>query len=193
MSTSGPDRNEIPGSAEAPTPAEAPTAAEARRSMPPIDELRARRRSGDGWIETPQGRFWGKFGAAGLLIHDRDRGVLLQHRVPWSAHGDTWGIPGGAIDADETPTAGAIRECHEEAGVPALDGSGIKILDTHVVDKDGWSYTTVIAEATEHLEAFIADIESLDLRWVPLDEVTDYPLHPGFAAAWPQLRTVLEV
>ncbi|WP_243743580.1 NUDIX hydrolase [Brevibacterium luteolum] len=192
MSTSDPDRNETPTPDSNPSPADAPTPAEARRSMPPIDELRARRRSGDGWIETPHGRFWGRFGAAGLLIHDRERGVLLQHRVPWSAHGDTWGIPGGAIDADETPTAGAIRECHEEAGVPALDGSGIKILDTHVVDKGGWSYTTVIAEATEHLEAFIADIESLDLRWVPLDEVADYPLHPGFAAAWPRLRTVLE-
>ena len=42
------------------------------------------------------------------------------------------------------------------------------------------------------MEAYVADIESVELRWVPLDEVADYPLHPGFAAAWPQLRAVLE-
>lgn len=153
--------------------------------------LRARRRSGDGWTETPEGRFWGLFGAAGLLIWDPARGVLLQHRAVWSAHGDTWGIPGGAIDEGETPIDGAVRECHEEAGVPALDGTGVEIIGTHVVDKQGWAYTTVVAKAVEHLEETISDIESLELRWVPIDEVADYPLHPGFADAWPRLQEIL--
>ena len=27
-------------------------------------------------------------------------------------------------------------------------------------------------------------------RWVAEDEVTDLPLHPGFAASWERLRTV---
>ncbi|WP_433913744.1 NUDIX domain-containing protein [Brevibacterium litoralis] len=156
-----------------------------------VAHLRGKRRSGDGWVETPEGRFWGKFGAAGLLLHDPARGVLLQHRALWSAQGGTWGIPGGAIDAGETAVTGAIRECHEEAGVPELDGSGIEVLDTHVLEKTGWSYTTVVARATGHLEESINDVESLELRWVPLDEVTDYPLHPGFAASWPLLRTML--
>lgn len=154
--------------------------------------LRARRRAGDGWVETPRGKFWGLFGAAGLLIHDPDRGVLLQHRVHWSAHGGTWGIPGGAIDAGETPLTGAIRECHEEAAVPRFDGADIRLLDSHVVDMEGWTYTTVVARALEPLEERINDIESVELRWVPLDDVTDYPLHPGFASAWPALRAVLE-
>ena len=153
---------------------------------------RRHRRSGDGWVETPEGRFWGKYGAAGLLIHDPERGVLLQHRVAWSAEGGTWGIPGGAIDAGETALAGAIRECHEEAGVPALDGTGVEVLDTHVLEKQGWSYTTVIAQATTRLEEFVNDIESVELAWVPLDEVEGYLLHPGFKNAWPHLRSVLE-
>jgi len=155
-------------------------------------ELRARRRPGDGWVETPEGKFWGKFGAAGLLIHDPDRGVLLQHRVEWSAHGGTWGIPGGALDPDETAVQGAIRESHEEAGVPAEDGSGIEVLDTHVVERQGWSYTTVIARAQQRLEEYINDPESLELEWVPVEEVENYDLHPGFAAAWPLLRLVLD-
>ncbi|GAA4282856.1 NUDIX hydrolase [Brevibacterium daeguense] len=163
-----------------------------RHQKPPLEVLRRNRRSGDGWVDTPDGRYWGRYGAAGLLIHDPQRGVLLQHRVPWSAQGGTWGVPGGAIDANETPLEGAIRECHEEAGVPDPDGGGIEILDTHVLQKTGWSYTTVIARATRHLEEYVADIESVALEWVPLEKVADYPLHPGFGAAWPQLRAVLE-
>lgn len=166
----------------------APDATGAGPERPP----RRHRRSGDGWVETPEGKFWGKFGAAGLLIHDLERGVLLQHRVAWSAQGGTWGIPGGAIDAGETALAGAIRESHEEAGVPELDGTGVEVIGTHVLEKEGWSYTTVIARATTHLEEFVNDIESVALAWVPLDEVADYPLHPGFENAWPHLRSVLE-
>ncbi|MDK7749445.1 NUDIX hydrolase [Brevibacterium sp. UMB10442] len=147
--------------------------------------------SGDGWCETPQGRFWGLFGAAGLLIHDPERGVLLQHRVSWSAHGGTWGIPGGAKHKGESDTVAAIRESHEEAGVPALDGHDIEILDLYTVDKSGWTYTTVICRALGRLEESISDPESEELAWVPVDQVESYPLHPEFAKAWPTLRTSL--
>lgn len=55
---------------------------------------------GDAWVVAPSGeRYWGRFGAAGLLAIDPERGVLLQHRVSWSHFGDTWGLPGGARHA----------------------------------------------------------------------------------------------
>jgi hypothetical protein len=37
----------------------------------------------------------------------------------------------------------------------------------------------------------ISDPESVALEWVPVDEVTSRPLHPGFAASWPALRSAL--
>jgi 8-oxo-dGTP diphosphatase len=37
----------------------------------------------------------------------------------------------------------------------------------------------------------VPERESLDLRWVPVDEVLRMPLHPAFAAAWPALRELL--
>lgn len=147
------------------------------------------RRSGDGWVTDAAGsRHWGLFGAAGLLLIDPDDNVLLQHRVGWSAHGGTWGIPGGALDKGEHALTGAVRESHEEAGVPSLDASDITVLGTHVLDLSEWSYTTVIARAAVQLPASVNDIESLELRWVPAAEVQEYPLHPGFAQAWPELR-----
>ena len=30
-------------------------------------------------------------------------------------------------------------------------------------------------------------LESVAFRWVPENEVSELPLHPGFAATWPQL------
>lgn len=145
---------------------------------------------GDAWVEAPDGRrFWGRFGAAGLLAHDPARGVLLQHRVGWSHFGGTWGIPGGAIQQGETAVDGALREAAEESGAPR---SSLVLQRTSVLDLGVWSYTTVLAGVREPFEPVIADAESLELRWVPLDGVGALPLHPGFAASWPALRAMLE-
>ncbi len=52
----------------------------------------------------------------------------------------------------------------------------------------GWSYTTVLARTDGPLELAPANAESVAVRWWPVDEVADLPLHHGFAAAWPDLR-----
>src|SRR5580692_6708509 len=74
-------------------------------ALPPLGE----RDPGDAWVEGPDGqRFWGRFGAAGLLVWDPAAGVLMQHRVAWSHFGGTWGIPGGARKQGESAEAGAL-------------------------------------------------------------------------------------
>lgn len=146
---------------------------------------------GDAWVVMPTGeRHWGLFGAAGLLALDAERGVLLQHRVSWSHHGGTWGLPGGARHQHESAYAAALRESAEEAGVPA---GSVTPRFTHVLDLDLWSYTTVIVDVVEPFEPVISDPESYALVWTPIDEVDLLPLHPSFAAAWPGLRALLEV
>lgn len=156
---------------------------------PPEPPRGAHRDSGDAWVESPEGqRFWGAFGAAGLLVHDPDRGVLLQHRVAWSHHGGTWGLPGGARHAGESAVDGAAREAAEEAGVPS---AGIRPVLTTVLDLGFWSYTTVTARTIRPFEPRVADAESIELRWVPVDEVDRRDLHPGFGRAWPMLRDEL--
>lgn len=145
--------------------------------------------SGDAWVEGPDGeRFWGRFGAAGLLVHDSRRGILLQHRADWSHFGGTWGLPGGARHEGESAVDGALREAAEEASVPP---DAVSVLFTSVLDLGYWSYTTVVAQAVLPFEAQVSDPESIELRWVAVAQVTGLPLHPGFAASWPELRARL--
>lgn len=148
------------------------------------------RNPGDAWVTADDGgRYWGRFGAAGLLAYDHARdAILLQHRVTWSDHGDTWGIPGGARHEGEGAIAGAIRESQEEAGVP---DDAVRARYTHVLDRGGWTYTTLIADVTTPFEPEITDPESHALAWVPLDQVDDLPLHPAFATSWRLLRPLL--
>ncbi|MAP63763.1 MAG: NTP pyrophosphohydrolase [Microbacterium sp.] len=144
---------------------------------------------GDAWVEAPTGeRYWGRFGAAGLLALDAERGVLLQHRVGWSHFGGTWALPGGARHQGEDAATGAIREAQEEAGVP--DGA-VRSRFESVLDAGVWTYTTLVADVVEPFTPVISDPESLELAWVPIDEVESMPLHPGFAASWPLLRGLL--
>lgn len=152
------------------------------------------RGDGDGWVFDPDGaRYWGRHGAAGLLLcadlGDGELGVLLQHRAVWSHQGGTWGLPGGARDSHESAVDAAVREAHEEAGI---ESAQIEVLDAEVTHEavSGWTYTTVIARVPEPL-ATTANGESAELRWVAAARVEELPLHPGFGNAWPELRAKL--
>ncbi len=163
---------------------EPPAAGEPRRPDGPRDP-------GDAWVVAEDGqKYWGRFGAAGLLALDAERGVLLQHRVSWSHFGDTWALPGGARHEGESARDGALRESAEEAGVP--DGA-VRARVESVLDLGVWSYSTLVADVVAPFEPVISDPESRALAWVPVAEVEALPLHPGFASAWPQLRALLPI
>lgn len=161
---------------------EPPAPGEPRRPDGPRDP-------GDAWVVTADGtRYWGRFGAAGLLALDPARGVLLQHRVAWSHHGDTWALPGGARHQGESACDGALRESAEEAGVPR---ASVRPRLISVFDIGVWSYATVVADVVDPFEPVISDPESRELAWVPAEGVTEFPLHPGFQATWPRLQALL--
>ena len=153
------------------------------------------RGDGDGWVECDLGhRHWGLFGAAGLLLHrpsatgDGDE-VLLQHRATWSHHGGTWGLLGGARHSDESAVVAAVREAGEEGGLGPDD------VDVHGRYDDvhgGWAYTTVLATTGASTEARPTGGESIDVGWFPATALARLPLHPGFAATWPQLEQALQ-
>lgn len=150
------------------------------------------RGDGDGWAFSDTGvRYWGRYGAAGILLRAARAGgtqaVLLQHRAWWSHQGDTWALPGGARDSHETAEQAAIREAQEEAGLPAGRIVIRAAVITATASGTDWTYTTVLADADELLHV-VPNRESTELRWVDEREVAGLPLHPGFAASWDRLH-----
>lgn len=152
------------------------------------------RGDGDGWVLGRTGvRYWGRYGASGLLLWaprpDGTSAILLQHRAGWSHHGGTWGLPGGACDSHETAEQTALREAREETGL-AVDQLRVRatVVTARAAGAD-WTYTTVIANA-DHLLPVRPNGESRGLRWVDAADVAALPLHPGFAASWPALRSL---
>lgn len=145
---------------------------------------------GDGFVSCVCGeRHWGLHGAAGLLLTDPERGVLLQHRAGWTHHGQTWALPGGAVGPDETPAQAAMREAEEEAAVPS---AAVRVRASWTIEHGTWRYTTVLATPCSTVRARVTNAESTALHWVLPHEVENYPLHRDFAAAWPHLRTQLD-
>jgi ADP-ribose pyrophosphatase YjhB (NUDIX family) len=112
----------------------------------------------------------------------------MQHRAAWSHQGGTWALPGGAMDSEETPAEAALREADEEC---MLDPALVQARGMYTDEHGGWRYHTVLAEAAEALLVRADAYETTDARWLPLAQVGQLKLHPGFAATWPEVRAEL--
>lgn len=108
--------------------------------------------------------------AAGAVVHDPDRGVLLLWRHRFIT--DTWGweIPAGGIDPGETPAEAAARETVEETGwepstlrplVRYHPTNGLSDQTFHVFMASG---ATRVGEPTDAGEAE-------RIEWVPVPEL----------------------
>jgi 8-oxo-dGTP diphosphatase len=150
--------------------------------------------SGDGFVRCSDGHVrWGRFGAAGALFvarsADAEPVVMLQLRSGFSHEGGTWSCAGGALDHGESPLDGALREASEEVGRPV---GQMRVLGQYVfAPAVDWSYTTVVVEVPDLFGASL-NFETDAVSWVSLGEVEQRSLHPGFAAAWPHLRQIIE-
>lgn len=150
------------------------------------------RGSGDGFVRCSDGHVrWGRFGAAGVLFVHREDGVIrvmLQKRSAFAHEGGTWSVSGGALDEDETPVRGGLREAAEEVGsLPEL-----RVIGEYVFSPaDDWAYTTIVAEVDAPF-GHSANFETDAVGWFTPEEVQTLPCHAGFLAAWPELRRIID-
>ena len=98
--------------------------------------------------------------AALIARHDR-RGRLV------------WSLPKGHVEEGETAAAAAVREVEEETGIRGRVIASLGAIDFWFVAEDRRVHKTVHHHLLEALggELSDADIEVVEVAWVPLEEV----------------------
>ena len=117
-----------------------------------------------------------------VVVRRGHRFLLTQEQK----YGNTWSIPGGRVEPGESLVDAAIREVHEETGVPIrVDG----ILRVEHTPADGNARVRVVFTGTpidDTEPKTTADDESLGAAWLTLDEIRKRPLRGA------ELRALLE-
>lgn len=106
---------------------------------------------------------------AGIVIL-REGQVLLTRQYRFLIDGLSWEIPGGRVDAGETPEQAAVRECLEETGVRC---TGLVPLVVYYPGLDNFDNRTSLfcSEHAEVVAPFVPDdAEVVEIRWIGLDE-----------------------
>lgn len=110
--------------------------------------------------------------AAGTVVVDAERGVLLLWRHRFIT--DTWGweVPAGRVDDGETLEQAAARETLEETGWRV---GGLEHLTTYhpVNGQSDLRFAIFVADGATHVGDPTDPGESERVEWVPVDKVRD--------------------
>lgn len=107
------------------------------------------------------------------LVSDDDGAacfVLTRRAAGLRAHGGQWAIPGGRLDAGETPEQAALRELDEEVGLPLHPTSVLGRLDDFPT-RSGFVITPVVVWAGADAELVANPEEVESIFRVPLAEL----------------------
>lgn len=110
--------------------------------------------------------------AAGVVVADADRGVLLLWRHRFIT--DTWGweVPAGRVDHGETPAEAAAREVLEESGW--RPGPLTHLADYFPVNGTGdHRFDLYLADGATHVGDPSDPSESERVEWVPVARLRD--------------------
>lgn len=128
----------------------------------PPEELRTRFAEEAGHV-TP------KVGTDVAVFGDRGR-ILLQHR----ADDDTWGLPGGYVDPCESPRETAVREAREETGLAVEPVEFVGVYTRKPGQYGPHCLVVHLYRCTRTRGELRNSHEGTDLRYRPLEEVTDW-------------------
>lgn len=141
--------------------------------------------NGDGYFSAPGTHFWGKYGAAGIMLRHKgedgqDRYLLVQRGPMVSTNKGKWQLPGGALNGNENDYQGAARELHEELGVPQETLNGFEHAGDHLFQHEsGWHYNNIAANAPEQFVPSVDGTETSDAGWFTREQVESMDLHPS--------------
>jgi 8-oxo-dGTP pyrophosphatase MutT (NUDIX family) len=114
--------------------------------------------------------------SAWIVDASRTRALLMHHRKL-----GRWLQPGGHVDGDVDVRRAALREAREESGLRSLRFAhdGIYDLDVHAIPARPGEpahdhYDVRFAFEADAAEPLVANEESKELAWIPLDALASY-------------------
>ena len=130
---------------------------------------------------------------AAVVIIRNNKALILQrgHTAPWMP--GKWNLPGGGIDAKETPEIAAKREALEETSINLTHRNLVSLA---VQDGGGWILETFMTKINniqklpenitskkerERLLPISKELgfaESIDYNWISIDELDKYKFVP---------------
>ncbi len=102
-----------------------------------------------------------------VVMHDGKVLVLKRQRTDEISPGE-WDLPGGRLEQAEDPTAGAVREGAEEAGLLITD-----IEPLHVLVQGAGEELMIIFHTTVEHNAVTLSGEHNDYRWISPTEFAE--------------------
>lgn len=111
-------------------------------------------------------------GAAGTVIHDPDRGVLMMWRHRFTTDTWAWEIPAGRVDEGESFEEAAIREAVEETG---WQPQGVRpLICFHPMNGiSDQVFNVFLAEAADFVGEPESQHESDRIEWIPVPKILD--------------------
>jgi ADP-ribose pyrophosphatase YjhB (NUDIX family) len=117
--------------------------------------------------------------AVSVVVTDEYGNILLQRR----SDNDLWGLPGGGMELGESIGQAVVRETKEETGLDVEPTAIVGIYSDpgHVIAyADGevrQEFSICFRANLTGGEASVADQESKEVRFVPMSELNDLPMH----------------
>lgn len=120
-----------------------------------------------------------------LAVCDAEAVLLVRRgRDPGAGR---WALPGGHMEAEESPELAAVRELEEETGVRVAPDA-VSVVGTNSAMLDGERYSVTFGFAATRTDAegeVVAGTDASDARFVPWDEVETLDL-------WGYSRPILD-
>lgn len=120
---------------------------------------------------------------------EMDKKFLLLQSTSKKSEPETWGVPAGKLEKNESPEAAAKRELFEETGISIEQYSQIQALGALYIRKPEVDYVYHLFKfKLEEMPDVCLSDEHQSYRWASLKDIEEMPLMAGAREALNKYR-----